>query len=498
MPPRPRIWSFAAVGAALLAAPATALAVAQISLSQGTLGVAVTPGADDRDRHGLFVEPFRDGARDGWRVRQLTGGDARIADSGVGACVENPLFNDVVCSGGRSAVVVTGGAGADRVTIVESQAGGEANPGAIFPPAGNVQCLSTPDATGSVSVDLGGGDDVFQFGAVNACPPGLFPSPGLVAGSVTVRGGDGIDRLSGGPGPETLLGGPRNDILRGGAGDDVLDGDQPVQPGVQRGADLLDGGPGNDTVTYATVSLPVGVIIGDGVALDGPVGPTSERDEVTGSVENVIGGGTSDAMVGNAAGNRLVGGGGGDSLDGRGGDDTLDGGPGNDTLSGGAGLDTFLPGDGDDVIGARDGTRESFGCGAGTDTAFVDLLDGRPVRGIGAPRLAGCESILSFAVDDGPPARILGRRLGRAAGEARVTLACPRNARVRCRGVLSVRAGSVSGRLLGRSAYRVARGRRGVVRVSVRGAVPRRVAVSTLERGASRLGPRSAITLLRA
>jgi Ca2+-binding RTX toxin-like protein len=403
-----------AAGAALLAVPAAALGVADVSQAQGGLTVTVAAAGEDVDRHGLLIEPFRDATRDGWRVRQLAFGDARIAEHGGGGCFENPILNDVVCGGGRSSITVTGAPGAERLTIADSQAGGDADPGGVLPPAGDVTCISTPDTSGPIAVALGGGDDSFRGAAQGVCAAGFFPQPGFTPTSYTVRGGEGADDLRGGPGAQTLLGDGGADALRGNDGDDLLDGDQPSGPGLRRAGDLLDGGPGTDTVTYATVATPVGVIIGDGVAQDGPLGPASEGDEVTASVENVIGGNVSDAIVGSAAANRLTGGAGGnDSLDGRAGDDTLEGGAGDDSLSGGTGRDTFLPGDGNDVVDARGGTPESFGCGPGTDTAFVDLRDGRRLGGRGLLQLLGCETILASAVDDGPPARILGPRLRR-------------------------------------------------------------------------------------
>ncbi len=487
-----------AVAAGLLAVPAGALGVATVNLDQTRLTVTVNAAADDLNQHGVMIEPFRDSFRDGWRVRQIAGGDARIADGDVGACVENGLANDVVCSGARSSILFTGGPGADRVTVADSQAIGDVDPNGFFgAPAGDIRCLGTPDASGSLTVDLGGGADVYRYGLVQGCPAGFFPSPGFVAAPITVSGGDGADQLLGGPVAETLRGGARGDTVRGGGGDDTLAGDQPLGAGQTGGPDLLDGGPGNDTVTYQGVALPVGVIIGDGVAQDGALGPVSEGDEVTAGVENVIGGGSSDAIVGTEAPNRLTGGGGRDNLDGRGGTDTLDGGIGDDSLSGGTESDTLLGGEGNDVIGARDGVRDTIDCGPGTDTAFVDLQDPGNlliIRG----RIVGCESVLASAIDDGPPARIAGPRLRRAGGRAVVALACPRDARVRCRGVLSLRAASAPARLLARARYDVARGRRAKVALTLRRPARGRIVATTVERGVSRLGPRRAFAVLRA
>ncbi|MGZ8692513.1 MAG: hypothetical protein ACXWZT_07250, partial [Gaiellaceae bacterium] len=108
-----------------------------------------------------------------------------------------------------------------------------------------------------------------------------------------------------------------------------------------------------------------------------------------------------------------------------------------------------------------------------------------------------CESLDVFAVDDGPPARALGRRLAVARGAAAVTVECPRNARVRCRGTLSARLGGIDGRVLARSRYTVRLGGRATVSVRVgnrrRGT---RVVLETTEQGVSKKGPRSATRLV--
>lgn len=62
----------------------------------------------------------------------------------------------------------------------------------------------------------------------------------------------------------------------------------------------------------------------------------------------------------------ILGGAGADRLTGGGGADVLDGGPGQDTLAGGAG---------DDEMRAFDDVVETVGCGAGTDRAYLDVVD---------------------------------------------------------------------------------------------------------------------------
>jgi Ca2+-binding RTX toxin-like protein len=109
-----------------------------------------------------------------------------------------------------------------------------------------------------------------------------------------------------------LTGNTLNNVLYAGAGNNVL-----------------DGGTGTDTVSYAyglagttgvTVSLAVGTATGG-----------SGSDTLT-NIENLIGSGLNDNLTGNAGNN---------TLDGAAGNDLLTGGVGRDVLTGGAGSDTF-------------------------------------------------------------------------------------------------------------------------------------------------------------
>ena len=249
---------------------------------------------------------------------------------------------------------------------------------------------------------------------------------------VTIDGGAGNDKLGGDyeGGPETLVGGPGNDTLNGGGGDDVLDGgdgDDVLKGGTGRDrvlggagtdkltgdeagaidADLLDGGPGLDTIDgeWSTVQREgkgLVTVTLDAGADDGFAG---EADEVRG-IEKVTTS-TGGRYVGTDAGEELFVGGEPTTVEGRGGDDTIytsysndtvDGGAGNDTIRGYSGDDRITGGpgqdaligdtlgqtcnvlacsiySGNDVIDARDGERDSIDCGLGQDTALVDSVD---------------------------------------------------------------------------------------------------------------------------
>ena len=225
------------------------------------------------------------------------------------------------------------------------------------------------------------------------------------AGDDTLRGGDGRDSFSGGDG---------DDLLHGG-----LNG---------AGPDTFVGGPGIDTVTYAFAAAGVTVTIFDPLnanASQAPDGQAGEDDFVQGDVENLTGSGNGDTLTGNNLANRI------------------DGSVGDDTIAGGTGPDVLLGGEGNDAINSRDGEADPLiDCGPGTqDSASLDLVN-RPRASRTNPLTSpvNCELTFFFATDDGPPGRLTQSVLRPdAAGIARVRLACPKNARVACRGTLRLR-----------------------------------------------------------
>ena len=128
-----------------------------------------------------------------------------------------------------------------------------------------------------------------------------------------------------------------DEILSGGNGDDLID------PGPEATvAELIAGGAGSDTVTYARApkAVTVDLAVETGVPRDG----IGAWDEVHG-IENVEGSPFADI---------LNGGGGPTTIDGLGGADTIN-------TRGGA-----------DLVRARDGQADSVDCGAGDDSAVAD------------------------------------------------------------------------------------------------------------------------------
>jgi Ca2+-binding RTX toxin-like protein len=477
-----------------------ALGVARVGLGGGNLVVAVDNDGDQNATHGLVVQPFTDIARDGFRVRQDALGVATITTSDPD-CTANPVFNDVVCSGARGSLDVTMRGGADRVTLRDANASSDA-------------CFvgAAPSPVINADVTLGGGDDLFL---VQDCSPGSA-GPGGAAWRVSVDGGAGADTLRGGPFDDTLLAGfddavgvvndlegrggndllrgsNRRDILDGDAGDDTLrggdgrdsfsggEGDDLLHGGLNGGGpDTFVGGPGIDTVTYAFAGTGVTVTIFDplnATASQAPDGQPGEGDFVQGDIENLIGSGNNDTLTGNNLANRI------------------DGSNGDDTIAGGAGPDVLLGGEGNDAINSRDGEADPFiDCGPGTrDSANLDLVD-RPRASRTNPLTSpvNCEITFFFATDDGPPGRLTQSVLRpNAHGIARVRLACPKNARVTCRGTLRLRQPRPPKRVLRSKRYAVRRGTTGKILLNVPASLRgRRALLETTEKGVSRKGPR--------
>jgi Ca2+-binding RTX toxin-like protein len=260
------------------------------------------------------------------------------------------------------------------------------------------------------TMGLGDGDDT---GEIRNAPD----RPTL---SVLIDGGPGNDTLSanrgmvvGGAGNDTLSG----EFLAGGPGDDRLAGtetDNVLDGGP--GADLLKGMGGIDRTTYADRTEGVHVTI-DGRSDDGAPG---EGDDV--ETEDVNGGAGSDVLLGDDGRNRLTG---------LCGDDRLTGGGGGDVLQGGAGADVIDGGAGDDIVYAGAGPfaqppppaapcdaepsdgSDLVACGAGDDLALA---------GAGDRVAADCERVYFGAVDV-PRLKIVVpavERLARGGGDVRV------------------------------------------------------------------------------
>jgi Ca2+-binding RTX toxin-like protein len=169
----------------------------------------------------------------------------------------------------------------------------------------------------------GEGDDVLEAGENYNSPDN---------GTDTLEGHGGADVLYADPGADNLLGGPGNDLLVN------------AVPTCQ--GNTYDGGPGEDTVSFARSST--GVV----AELGGTGGPA--------------GCGTPDKVLADN-----------ESLEGSDGPDTLIGDNGPNSFLGHLGADTFIGKGGNDFIDAADdGKRDKkIDCGPGADEAITDRAD---------------------------------------------------------------------------------------------------------------------------
>jgi Ca2+-binding RTX toxin-like protein len=280
------------------------------------------------------------------------------------------------------------------------------------------------DSLSRIIIHAGGGDDFISLQGL-ALPQQIrliihgdsgedtirgSPHPDTIFGG---RGNDLIngdldrDELDGGRGDDTLMGHFGNDLLFGGAGDDYLSGmngldtligddpdrhfagsTNPFRHG-DRGADVFDGGAGEDWVYYGGRGENLR-ISADGKANDGRA---EEGDNVLPNVEDIDGGRGDDhisalfigeGFLSGGDGDDTLVGGGGQYLSGQFGNDLLimkgssklggylDGNEDNDTLiSGGAG-DNLDGGPGDDLLDASNPLWQDLDGGPGVDRAFVN------------------------------------------------------------------------------------------------------------------------------
>ena len=338
-------------------------------------------------------------------------------------------------------IVVTGGAGAQYLTIDESN--GRFRPGAS--PEGDIDEIE-------FSIDLGAGSNrlamigtpghdqmsflagsgiridgdrdtdleitgVEWFGAYARAGDDSISAIGVAlfargqGGNDVLRGGRNVDGLDGGSGDDRLTGGRDRDVIEGGpgadlvrggdgsdsligdAGDDALMGgsgdDTFISAAAPDGADAFDGGLGVDTVAYSGRTGDVRLSIG-GVANDGEA---DEGDRIGGDIESLLGGAGNDHLAGTPAPNALSGLAGDDVIVGRDGSDQVFGNRGDDELFGERGDDTLVGGTGDDHVDGNDGddTLEStradgddrFRGGGGTDVVTYAVRAVHVVAAIG-------------------------------------------------------------------------------------------------------------------
>ena len=255
---------------------------------QGTIANDTLIGGTGNDT-ASFVNAFSGGSTTGVTVDLNLQGAAQntvAAGNDTLSGIENLVgsaLNDTL-TGDANDNVIEGGLGND--TLV----GG-----------GGIDTASYAGAAAGVSVNLG-----LQGGAQNT----------VNAGTDTLSG---FENLLGSSFNDSLTGDANANTLTGGAGNDILN------PGVNTAGlvDLLDGGDGSDTASFAGYTTAVAAVLSG--ASDGFAFRVADGYSIATlrSIENLIGGSANDTLVGDANANVIEGGLGDDSLDGGLGIDTL-------------------------------------------------------------------------------------------------------------------------------------------------------------------------------
>jgi len=248
-------------------------------------------------------------------IRISRGNEAWVISSAIpifaGDGCQTPPSNGsaMICpdAGKAPLIVVTGGNGNDTITVDPS-----------VPAGAKVRINGNADDDNLVG---GNGDDVLEAGENYNGP------------------NNGHDRLEGNGGSDVLYADPGGDNLLGGSGNDLLVNSVPTCQGH-----VYDGGPGEDTVSYARSNDNLRVTLGGS---GGPPGCGND-DKVLGDNE---------------------------SLEGSDGPDVLVGDNGDNSIMGHIGKDTLIGKGGSDFIEALDGQRDKIDCGGGGDDVSKDGND---------------------------------------------------------------------------------------------------------------------------
>ena len=277
----------------------------------------------------------------------------------------------------------TGAAGTDTITGFENVIGSQYNDMIT----GNADANVIEGGLGNDTLVGGAGNDTASYAGASA---GVTVSLALqgTAQNTGVTGTDtltGFQNLQGSAFNDTLTGDAAENTLTGGAGDDTLN------PGANGAGtvDLLDGGTGSDTASFAGYTAGVTATL-TGLA-DGTASVGGQQIAALRSIENLTGGDGNDTLTGDANANVIEGGLGDDILDGGQGVDTVSfrgttattvnlsiltaqaTGYGNDTILNfenvrtGSGNDT-ITGDGNDNIFFDGGGADTYNGAAGSDT----------------------------------------------------------------------------------------------------------------------------------
>lgn len=347
----------------------------------------------------------------------LTGGSGNdILDGGGGNnTLIGGLGNDTL-TGGANNDTLDGGAGSDTMT------GGDGDDTYVVDSSSDVvtenddEGEDTIESTASFSL-VSNGENVENLVLLGGALTGTGDDgDNKITGNAnnnTLTGNDGDDFLDGAEGNDTLKGGEGSDVLVGGDGNDtadftdatgnlmvdldfgvaVSDDSEDVDTLLEiehviggAGDDLfiasdaannINGGTGNDTISYAGSDAAVTLTLGGAGS-----GGHAAGDTLT-SIEHAIGSSYNDTLTGNISANVLTGGEGNDTLNGGAGADTLIGGLGNDTYTVDNVGDVVDESDGDGVDLVQSSVTYSLDTPEAADIENLTLTSGAAINGTG-------------------------------------------------------------------------------------------------------------------
>jgi Ca2+-binding RTX toxin-like protein len=366
----------------------------------------------------------------GLTTAQITGGSGSDTVKNFENLIGS-AFNDTL-SGNVGDNLLDGGAGIDTLSYAAASAAIAVNLG-----------LTTAQATGGAGTDTianfenltatafndtviaGAGDNVLDGGAgidtlsYASASAAVKLNLGLTTAQAT--GGSGTDTITN---FENLVGSAFNDTVSGTAGNN-----------------LLEGGAGSDTLSYATAVSGVTLDL----ALTTAQATGGAGTDTVSSFENLVGSSFNDTLTGNASANVIDGGGGSDLLDGGSGTDTLSyasasggvavnlglttaqvtggsgtdsitnfenltgsgyddiltGNAGNNTLTGGAGADLLDGGVGSDLVDGGTGVDTlTYQSATGGVTLSLALTTAQATGGSGSDTVKNVENLLGSAFND--------------------------------------------------------------------------------------------------
>jgi serralysin len=226
------------------------------------------------------------------------------------------------------------GSGTDTLTSIENLTGS------------NFADKLTGSSTGNILSGLAG-DDILDGGAGADTLVGgsgndtyVFDNAADVADET---GGDGFDLIKSSVSIDlsgaSVVGEIENILLTGKAAINAIGNDLNNVIEGNSGANILDGGAGIDTVSYASAGKAVNVNLS--ITTAQATGSKTGSDTLF-NFENLTGSKYADTLTGDGNGNVIIGLGGNDTISGGAGNDVLVGGIGRDILTGGADADTFV------------------------------------------------------------------------------------------------------------------------------------------------------------